>query len=321
VLILALVAFVDFLTIGRGRWPRRFCLFMACTAPFTAQAVMQFRPDFLAGLSTAIGVVLLLRSNFAGSSRMHQAAAGAAFGLALLVKPSGSPFTLVMTGGTLVLASLCDRLTRPGLTMRQVAASWAWFLGPLLVLAGPHYLLAWRSVVEVVALNTTSPQAEVWRMSGGQAFPWYYYLTGLGGRMMLRNHLYVFGAICLASFVIVVRARDWEAIVRHVAFALVLLVAWAIPTTLGSFSPFFTQTFVVLLLFCAVLAVCDVLPRVSIRGSGMRWISRVAVAGAVVLPFVGMASRPSGVAPDPAQIQLQQQIYRDVLQQVRALSG
>jgi len=118
--------------------------------------------------------------------------------------------------------------------------------------------------------------------------------------MMLRNHLYLFGAICLASFVFVVRARDREAIVRHVAFGLVLLVAWAIPTMLGSFSPFFTQTFVVLLLFCAVLAVGDVMPRVSIGGPRSPWITRVAVAGAVVLPFVGMASRTSGVAPDPA---------------------
>ncbi len=301
-LIMALVGFVDFLAIGRGPWSRRFCLFMACTAPFAAQAVMQFRPDFAAGLLTAIGVVLVLRSNFAESSRRHQAAAGVAFGLALLVKPTGSPFTLAMTGGTLVLATLCDWLTRPGLTVRQVASSWAWCVGPLLALAGPHYALAWRSVAKIVALNTTDPQAKVWTMSGGEVFPWYYYLTGLGGRMMLRNHLYLFGAICLASFVFVVRARDREAIVRHVAFGLVLLVAWAIPTMLGSFSPFFTQTFVVLLLFCAVLAVGDVMPRVSIGGPRSPWITRVAVAGAVVLPFVGMASRTSGVAPDPARI-------------------
>jgi hypothetical protein len=320
-LIMALVGFVDFLAIGRGPWSRRFCLFMACTAPFAAQAVMQFRPDFAAGLLTAIGVVLVLRSNFAESSRRHQAAAGVAFGLALLVKPTGSPFTLAMTGGTLVLATLCDWLTRPGLTVRQVASSWAWCVGPLLALAGPHYALAWRSVAKIVALNTTDPQAKVWTMSGGEVFPWYYYLTGLGGRMMLRNHLYLFGAICLASFVFVVRARDREAIVRHVAFGLVLLVAWAIPTMLGSFSPFFTQTFVVLLLFCAVLAVGDVMPRVSIGGPRSPWITRVAVAGAVVLPFVGMASRTSGVAPDPARIRLHHEIYRDVLQQVRARSG
>jgi hypothetical protein len=186
---MALVGFVDFLAIGRGPWSRRFCLFMACTAPFAAQAVMQFRPDFAAGLLTAIGVVLVLRSNFAESSRRHQAAAGVAFGLALLVKPTGSPFTLAMTGGTLVLATLCDWRTRPGLTVRQVASSWAWCVGPLLALAGPHYALAWRSVAKIVALNTTSPQAKVWTMSGGQVFPWYYYLTGLGGRMMLRNSL------------------------------------------------------------------------------------------------------------------------------------
>lgn len=321
-LIMVLVGFVDFLAIGRGRWLRRFCLLMACTAPFAAQGVMQFRPDFAAGLLTAIGVVLVLRGSFAESSRLHQVTAGVAFGLALLVKPTGSPFTLVMIGGTLALASLCDWLTRPRLTVRRLASSWAWCVGPLLALAVPHYALAWRLVAKIVALNTTDPQAKVWKMSGGEwgeVFPWYYYLTGLGGRMMLRNHLYLFGAICLASFVFVVRTRDREAIVRHVAFALALLVAWAIPTMLACFSPFFTQTFVVLLLFCAVLAVCDVLPRVSIGGP--RWITRVAVAGAVVLPFVGMASRTSGVAPDPDRIRMHHEIYRDVLQQVRARSG
>jgi len=320
-LIVVLVGFVDFLAIGRGRWSRRFCLFMACTAPFAAQGVMQFRPDFAAGLLTAIGIVLLLRHNFAESAKGYQAAAGASFGLALLAKPTGSPFTLAITIGTLVLAGICDRVTRRGLTLGSIAASWAWCLGPMVVLAAPHYALAWRNVAEVVALNTFSPQAEVWRMSGGQPFPWYYYVTGLGGRMMLRNHLYLFAAICLASSAFVVRAREWEAIIRHLAFALVLMVAWGIPTMLGSFSPFFTQTFVVLLLFSAVLAVCDVLPRVPQDGTRFPWARGLAVAGAVVVPFIGIASRTSGVAPDPAQIRLHHEIYRDVLRRVRASSG
>src|SRR5258707_13692459 len=94
-------------------------------------------------------------------------------------------------------------------------------------------------------------------------------------------------------------ARDREAIVRHVAFGLVLLVAWAIPTMLGSFSPFFTQTFVVLLLFCAVLAVGDVMPRVSIGGPRSPWITRAAVAGRVVLPVPRLGPPAPRRAPGP----------------------
>lgn len=320
-LILVLVGFVDFLAIGRGLWSSGFCLFMACTVPFAAQGVMQFRPDFATGLFTAIGIVLLLRGNFAESARTHRLAAGLAFGLALVAKPTGSPFTLGIVIGTLVLAGICDRMERPDLTFGRVAASWGWCLGPMLLLAAPHYALAWREVATVLELNTVSPQSQVWAMSGGQRFPWYYYLTGLGGRMMLRNHLYLFVAICLASLIFVLYVRDRVASVRHLAFALVLAVAWAVPTMLGSFSPFFTQTFTVLLLFCAVLAVCDVLPRVPRGGTRFLWVRGLLVAGALGAVFIGIGSRPSGVAPDPARIRLNRDIYREVLQYVRAGSG
>ena len=86
--------------------------------------------------------------------------------------------------------------------------------------------------------------------------------------MMLGTHLYLFAAICLASLAFVVRVRDRAAGVRHLAFALVLLVAWPLPNMFGSFNPMFAQTFTVLLLFCAVIAVCDVLPRVPQNGAG-----------------------------------------------------
>jgi len=320
-LILVLVGFVDFLAIGQGRWSRGLCLFMAFTAPFAAQGVMQFRPDFAVGLLTAIGIVLLLRDEFAESARTHRLAAGLSFGLALLAKPTGSPFTLGIVLGALVLASICDRVARRDLTFGSVAASWGWCLGPMLALAAPHYALAWRDIAAIVEINTVGPQAEVWTMSGGQPFPWYYYLTGLGGRMMLRNHLYLFVAICLASLAFVVHSRDRVAIVRHLAFALVLTVAWAGPTTLGSFNPFFTQTFTVLLLFCAVLAVCDVLPRVPRDGTRFLWARRLLVAGAVAACFIGIGSRTSGVAPDQARIRLNHEIYQEVLRHVRAGSG
>jgi len=316
-LILVLVGFVDFLAIGRGPWSRGLCVFMACTAPFAAQGVMQFRPDFAAGLFTAIGVVLLLRDNFAESGRAHRLAAGASFGLALLAKPTGSPFTLGIVMGTLVLAAICDRVARRDVTVGRVAASWAWCLGPMLALAAPHYALAWRHIAAIVELNTVSPQAEVWTMSRGQPFPWYYYLTGLGGRMMLRNHLYLFVAICLASLAFVIHRRYVVASVRHLAFAVVLSVAWAFPTMLGSFNPFFTQTFTVLLLFCAVLAVCDVLPRVPRTGRGFRWAWGLLVTGALSACLIGIGSRPSGRAPDQARIRLNREIYREVLRHVR----
>jgi len=210
---------------------------------------------------------------------------------------------------------------RRELTFGSVAASWGWCLGPMLLLAAPHYAVAWRNVATVLELNTVSPQSAVWTMSGGQPFPWFYYLTGVGGRMMLRNHLYLFVGICLASLAFVAYVRDRVAGVRHLAFALVLAVAWAVPTMLRSFNPFFTQTFTVLLLFCAVLAVCDVLPRMARDRTRFRWTWGALVAGAVAAFFIGIGSRPSGVAPDQARIRLNREIYREVLRHVRAGSG
>ena len=320
-LIVVLVGFVDFLAIGHGRWPRRLCLFMACTVPFAAQGVNHFAPDFACGLFTAIGVVLLLRGSFADSTRAHQAAAGLSFGLALLAKPTGAPFTLGILFGALVLAGICDRVARPGLTFRRVVASWGWCLGTMLALTAPHYALAGRYVTAILEINILSPQAGVEKMSGGQPLPWYYHLTGFAGRMMLGKHLYLFAAICLASLAFVVRVRDRAAGVRHLAFALVLAVAWAVPTMFGSFNPMFAQTFTVLLLFCAVIAVCDVLPRVPQNGTGFLWARRLFVAGVVAVPFIGIAPWPSGAPPSRNRTQLHREIYRDILRHVRTGSG
>ena len=321
-LILVLIGFVDYLASGQDPWPRRFCLAMACTVPFAAQGVMQFRPDFAAGLFTAIGVTILLLDDFAEPSRAARAVAGLACGLALFAKPSASPFTVVVAIGTLGLAELCGLLARGALPSKgRVAADWGWFLGPMLAVAAPYYAVGWREVLEIVLINTVSAQAEDWKMSGGVPFHWAYYLTGVGGRMMLRYHLYLFAGIGLASAGLAARSRNRVAILRHAAFAVVLAVTWGIPTRLGSFNPFFTQTFDVLLLFGAVLGVGEVAPRVAWRAAPIQWSVRVAAAGGILLAIVGLASRPSGVTPDPARIRLQRQIYRDVLHHVRPAAG
>jgi hypothetical protein len=295
---------------------------MACTVPFAAQGVMQFRPDFAAGLFTAIGVTILLLDDFAEPSRAARVVAGLACGLALFAKPSASPFTVLVAIGTLGLAELCGLLARGALPpIARVAAGWGWFLGPMLAVAAPYYAVGWREVLKIVLINTVSAQAEDWKMSGGVPFHWAYYLTGVGGRMMLRYHLYLFAGIGLASVGLAARSRNRVALLRHSAFAVVLAVTWGIPTRLGSFNPFFTQTFDVLLLFGAVLGVGEVAPRVAWRAAPIQWSVRVAAAGGILLAIMGLASRPSGVTPDPARIRLQRQIYRDVLHHVRPAAG
>ena len=46
-------------------------------------------------------------------------------------------------------------------------------------------MVGWRDILEVLLINTVRPEAEAWKMSGGEPFHWAYYLTGVGGRMML----------------------------------------------------------------------------------------------------------------------------------------
>src|SRR5262245_9919233 len=173
--ILVLIGFVDYLARGQDRWPRRLCLAMACTVPFAAHGVMHFRPDFAAGLFTAIGVTILLLDDFAEPSHAARAVAGLACGLALFAKPSASPFTVAVAIGTVGLAELCGLVARGELpSMRRGAASWGWFLGPMLAVAAPYYVVGWRDVLEVLRLNTVAPEAEAWKMSSGEPFHWTY---------------------------------------------------------------------------------------------------------------------------------------------------
>ncbi len=81
VLIFLVIAFSDYLLRDARAWQRWFCFILVCSFPLVEGAVSEFRPDFAAGLLTAMGIVLILKDSLTESSWRRRVLAGICIGL------------------------------------------------------------------------------------------------------------------------------------------------------------------------------------------------------------------------------------------------
>ncbi|HEY2585355.1 MAG TPA: glycosyltransferase family 39 protein, partial [Tepidisphaeraceae bacterium] len=101
IVILALLALVDFATHGMRPWQQVIAGMFVLTIPISAQAVYEFRSDLWVGVLTAAVIVLLLEQPLVRASRAYLAWTGIVAGVALLSKTSIFPVTLGLCGSAL----------------------------------------------------------------------------------------------------------------------------------------------------------------------------------------------------------------------------
>lgn len=219
--------------------------------PLAGILIIEFRPDTLVAILTAIGTAwLIIKPN----SRRSIAASAAVCGIALLGKPSIFYFTLLMFGVAFLISS------RDLLDRREWREFWiraGIMTAVALVIALPHYLIAAGSIWGYINTALFGAHAMVWATPMPIGEQMAYYLTGSGGHFAQGPWVFLSAAIALLTVILnKYRYRDTERATIIVHIALLLLISWAFVSFATIKTPFLGLSVAAYLLtICAVGAV------------------------------------------------------------------
>jgi hypothetical protein len=232
--------------------------------PIMGTLPYHFRPDATAGLVTGLGAVLMLRYSPFWAPRRHQMLTGLCFALALLVKPPSFPFTIYMFVGSWVASALWGTRTdlldpsRGEIPARQRfwAAVWPYWL-PVLLLAGPYYMVTGGTVSRYVYVNVLGQNKEMWLRRESWPDLARYVWDGYGGQLMVGQHGYLVMALAVVTGVVYGGAEHAATHRGRLKVGLgvgaVLFLAWLMPTASRYDNQFIGSTFAGILLFVGVL--------------------------------------------------------------------
>jgi hypothetical protein len=252
VLLFALLAALVFATRDCSGWARAAAVaFILCT-PLAYHSVEEFRPDYPSAIATVWGILLYIRFLKTGSPWLA-GLAGACYGLAMLAKPPVFPYILAMGGGPFFWGLLRGFQIEGWHGFRKHAAS-AWpFFAACAVVAGPHFLVAARHIIDYFVLNQLGADSHLWAFNQGWRERIAYHVTGYGGWLGLGRHW----GLALLLWAGAVGAGIYEVRRRGRAAGLLL---WPAAMTVWAYlflvvnphmNPFFGITFQILLLFTA----------------------------------------------------------------------
>jgi hypothetical protein len=284
-LVLIMLLIIDFLTSPAGGAARTAAVIFAFAFPFTANVITEFRPDCAVGIAIALGVVLLLRSSPLSSSPTHALFQGALLAVALLIKPTFAPFTLITFAAAWLISSLLVNHRDVGTNLRAgaMARQIGWFILPSLVFALPYYLIHFQVVtyIQNQAFGRNKGAFEQ-KESGLQMLR--YYWDGAGGRMMLGRTRYVVAGLALAAAVLLWNRlrQNWRGVVGYIAM---VAITFAIPTVTRMGNPFFATTGDVLMLFGATMVITALFVEAR-TGSGRRLLLSGVAWAAVALTLI-----------------------------------
>ncbi len=225
-----------------------FSLFLLMV-PYAGILIIDFRPDMLCAMLTAVGCIALVTRPWIGDVK-HSALVGILFGSALLSKPAIFPLTLGCYGLAMILSSIPHYKTGSG--WKILGKSWLWLSVSVLLVAGPFYLIAGSKVVGYIIRNMFSEGAEVWIVRMPLAEKLVYYLGGPGGRPIMGRWLYfISGSLLIYAFVLgAYRERRYATIST---FLLIIFVYLVVSFT-GNKTPFLGIAFSAFLIVATVAA-------------------------------------------------------------------
>ena len=261
-----------------GNWPSSLAVLGALFVPVSMQSIHQFRPDFPAALATLWGMVLYPRWREEGFGK-KAALSGVLFGLALLSKPPFFPYTLAMGALPWMMAAwegIREKNSAKGI-LGPILQSWPFFATTALV-AGPHYLVAWRKILEYIDLNQFGENAHVWRMTGGLGFQLAYHVFGYSGTFMMGHAVWIL--LALVGVGLLVSMIQWKGEREESRHFLRLsgftLWAWLFIAWNPHMNPFFGLAFQYGLVLAAMMTVS--------------WVFQLTLRS--TLPFKAMALLP-----------------------------
>ena len=248
-------------TRGFGNWPSALAVLGALFVPVSFQSVHQFRPDFPCALATLWGMVFYPRWREEGFGK-KAAFSGVLFAVALLSKPPFFPYTLAMGALPWMMAvweGIREKNSAKGI-WGPIIQSWPFFAVTAL-LAGPHYLVAWKRILEYIELNQFGENAHVWRMTGGLGFQLAYHVFGYSGTFMLGHAVGILLVLVgLGVLLSMIRwGSDRKESAHFLRLAVFTLWAWVFIACNPHMNPFFGLSFQYALVLTGMVAVAWIL--------------------------------------------------------------
>ncbi|MDN8617018.1 ArnT family glycosyltransferase [Variovorax ginsengisoli] len=192
--------------------------------PLFGMLIVEFRPDMLCALFTAIGTFMIVADpRWREGDRATGLTTSALFAGALLAKPTLAPVT-VFVFGTAAIAVVA-LFARSVVDAKRISKRVVLFGGLGMLLALPYYIVGFRSIYEYVAEAVLGTNASVFALNISRRAHALYYLTGPGGATAIgRPWLLLSTALLVASSPIWARSRRRALAVFAVAFAAYIAV-------------------------------------------------------------------------------------------------
>jgi hypothetical protein len=265
-LVFGLLIGLDFLSRELPLYQRLLLPLTALTYPFTANLVMEFRPDIVCSLTTAFYVAVALRMewrsapNFPVGFWQYYLGLSSILAFALLAKPSIFPITLVIAAITLFCTIVANtyfkkiQTTQSKLPLTQLFKIMMTSLGLSLLVASPYYVFGGlKYILNYIQIVIFGSNRGMWTTSFPLDYNLTYYLTGRGAWMM-GAWLWVDMVILVITVAAVICRRQWDLARRTIAAILIFISAYASVTIPSTKSPFLGLIVTALLLILSYLA-------------------------------------------------------------------
>lgn len=256
VLVVAFLLMVNNLMAGRRIWEKVPTFVFALSIPYTTYCIYEFRPDLACSLFTAFGVIATVRSSWIDSSRWHRASLGAIFGAAMLTKPS----VFLLTGMFFVLSMIFSlaidfMLKSPRTSLKSILSSTVPAIVTFILVCLPHYFFAIRYVFYYFWLGMVY-ERKIWDLNASAMVHARFYLDDMhSGGIMLGKHLYSLFGLIVCGWVVSVWKGSRADRLRTIAFSILLLISYLVPTCNGVKSMFLGAIFHAMLIMYALWSV------------------------------------------------------------------
>lgn len=174
-------------------------------SPLAISAIHDFKPDFLWGLLITIGSLIALRFGLRCQGNLwHFVWGGIFFGLAILAKPTTTPFSLFMAGCAFLASIIQLVVYEKHQVSFHLFVKWgAVFLLPIVLLSSLYFSVGWHHTLEYIKINLFGATSTVWKFRGASIFDTLlYYISGAGSGP-LGNYIWIILGLLVFSVIIV----------------------------------------------------------------------------------------------------------------------
>jgi glycosyltransferase involved in cell wall biosynthesis len=241
VIVFAVLVFLDYLTRNLIlRW-KIFVALVSLTFLIMGHSIIEFRPDIFCGMITAMTIILIAEKSWLKSSSVKKAIVGLLFGLALIIKPTVFPVTIILVFFALFVNIIISKkfIDKEKLNLREIIFKSYEFVFFGLVISLPYYIFELKDAITYIYQNQFVNLEKVWGM---HSLPFVekisYYLVGQGGKMMIKDWIYLWLILVLVTTFLALYKKYYVKFIEKISLVSTFFVAYLIVTVSNHKSAF-----------------------------------------------------------------------------------